>query len=100
MSITEEKDNEFHIHNPECPKCKKIMTGFFFKFYKDPNFNTTESMGSFFWTDIWFQCKSCYRSHHLSPQEIEIMNGYPLDKIQFPEGFDSKNMRLTRLTTK
>lgn len=98
--ITEEKNNEFYINNPTCPHCKKTMEGFFFKFYKDPNFGDTESFASFFWTDVWFQCKYCPFNQHLKEHEIDTMNSYPLDQINFPKGFDKKNVKLTRMTTK
>ena len=78
------------------------MKGFFYEFYKDPNFNVTESYGSFFWTKIWFQCPNCFTNNKisLSEDEIDRMNSYPLDKINFPPGFDSKKMKVTRLTSK
>lgn len=98
--ITEEKNNEFHINVPECPKCNRLMGGFFYEFYKDPNFNMTESLGSFFWTKIWFQCPKCFGKVFLTETEIDKMNSYPLDKINFPPGFDTKKMKVTRLTTK
>ena len=98
--ITEEKNNEFHIYIPECLKCKKLMGGFFYEFYKDPNFGTTESFASFFWTKIWFQCPKCYGKTYLDESEIDKMNSYPLDKINFPPGFDTKRMKITKLTTK
>ena len=100
MTLTEEKNNEFHIYMPECPNCKKPMNGFFYEFYKDPNFNVTESYGSFFWTKLWFQCPRCNSKTSLSESEIDRMNSYPLDKINFPDGFDSKKMKVTRLTGK
>ena len=98
--ITEEKNNEFHINVPECPHCKRLMGGFFYEFYKDPNFNMTESLGAFFWTKIWFQCPKCLGKAFLTETEIDKMNSYPLDKINFPPGFDTKKMKVTRLTSK
>ena len=98
--ITSEKDGEFNISVPDCIKCNKPMGGFFYEFYKDPNFNVTESYASFFWTKIWFQCPHCYGKLHLKDFEIDKMNSYPLDKINFPPGFDSKKMKVTRLTSK
>lgn len=100
MKLTEEKDGEFIFNVPECTKCKLIMSGFWYEFYKDPNFSQTEVLSAFFWTKIYFQCPKCLGKIFLSKEELEIMNSYPIDKINFPPGFDKKNMKVQRLTTK
>lgn len=100
MKLTEEKDGEFHFLQPKCQKCDLIMSGFFYKFYKDPNFSDTEVLSAFFWVEVWFQCPKCFGKVFLDKQELEKMNSYPMDKINFPPGFDKKNMKVQRLTSK
>ena len=98
--IKEEKD-EITILTPKCGKCDLYMSGFFYQFYKNPSFTPyTEVKSSFFWTEIKFMCPKCHGSAKLSPQEIDILNSYPLDKINWPPGFDSKNMKVQRLTSR
>lgn len=101
-SLIEEKDNEIFVLTPPCDGCKELpMVGFYYEFYKDPNFTQyTEAVGSFFWTRIWFQCRKCGSTKFLSELDLDKINSYPLDQINFPPGFDSKRMRVTRLTNK
>lgn len=99
--ITEEKDNEFFINMPYCQnqKCnQKPMTGFFYKFYKQPNFLEGEVLSAFYWTEVFFQCPHCYDKTFLSKDEIDTMNKYSLDRINFPPGTDTKNAKLARLS--
>ena len=100
--LSEEKNGEFYVLTPRCPKCEdnKIMSGFFYEFYKDPTFSMTESYASFTWNKVYFMCPKCQSRAYLSEEEIATMNKYPLDKINFPPGFDSKNMKVTKLTSK
>lgn len=99
--LREEKDtNEITMLVPKCSKCDLIMSGFWYKFYKDPKFSQTEVMSAFWWTEIAFQCPKCYGKILLSAQELDKLNSYPMDKVNFPPGFDSKNMKFTRLMSK
>lgn len=95
--ISEEKDGEFYINMPSCTNCDKPMRGFFYKFYKSPNFNESEVLAAFFWTDVYFVCGKCHSKQNLSKQEIDTMNTYSLDRINFPPGTDSKNMKIQKL---
>jgi hypothetical protein len=101
MKIIKEELNQISFIVPKCDKCDdKYMDGFFFKFYKDPSFGTTESMASFFWTEMWFQCKYCWAKKHLTDLELDKLNSYPIDMINWPPGFNTKNMKVQRLTSK
>ena len=93
--------NEVTVITPKCSKCDLIASGLFYEFYKDPTFSPyTEVMSSIFWTRIWFVCPKCYGTIKMSDQEVDKLNSYPLDKINFPPGFDSKKMKVQRMMSK
>ena len=100
MNLIKEENNELSLVVPTCDKCDLIMSDFWWKFYKDPTFTQSEIMSSFFWTEIYFQCPKCHGKALLTSQELDKLNSYPLDKVNFPPGFDSNKMRYQRLTTK
>lgn len=99
ISLIKEEDNsQLTLLVPKCGKCDQVMGDIKFHVYKDPNMTQyTEAMGAFFWTDFVYQCRKCWGTIGLSKEEIEIMNSYPLDKINFPPGMDSKNLKLQKL---
>jgi hypothetical protein len=98
--IKETKDRiDFIV--PTCKRCNKLMGGFFYKFYKEPNSPITESLKSVFFTDIFFQCGKCNSTKFLTDLELVRVNDHPLNEIGFPPGFDENSMRrATKLTTK
>ena len=102
MKLTEEKDGEFFINTPNCTKCEnnRPMTGFFYKFYKNPAFSDTEVMSAFTWTEVYFICPRCNSKRYFEKDDLQNMNKYPLDSINFPPGANSKNARLQRLSNR
>jgi hypothetical protein len=100
MDLVKEENNEISLLVPKCQKCDLIMSGFWWKFYKDPSFSDTEIMSAFFWTEIFFQCPKCHGKAHLSQQELDKVNSYPMDKVNFPPGFDPNKLKYQRLTSR
>lgn len=95
-----EDKGKLQIGIPNCDKCNRLMTGFFWKFYKNPTFTETEVGSSISFTDIWFQCVKCFATTKMPMSEVDKINALPLDMIIFPGGINDKYIRYTKLGNK
>jgi hypothetical protein len=101
MNLIKETEDRIDFIVPTCKKCNKLMGGFFYKFYRNPNALITESLKSVDFVDIYFQCGRCNSTKYLTDLEVLRVNAHPLNEIGFPPGFDEDSMRkATKLTTK
>lgn len=99
MNLLKEENNELTLLVPKCGKCDYIMSGIHHRFYKNPSFNETEFMSSITWVELKYQCPKCGGQMSLSQEELDKLNSYPGDKVNYPPGF-IKNMKLTRMMSK
>lgn len=97
--MIEEKEGKIHLKPEKCPKCEKIMTGLFYKFYKAPGFMISEELASITFYDIWFQCISCrpLQTVHVPEEEVDKINQYPLDDIIFPGQTKNSKATITKI---
>lgn len=95
--MIEEKEGQITILVPKCSKCDLIMSGLFTKFWREPSFTMTEIASSVTWTEFTFQCPNCFAKYKLPQSELDKVNSYPYDKVNWPPGFDSNKMKYEKL---
>lgn len=97
------EDGKMKLLIPKCDKCSRLMSGFFWNIYRQPQFQfETEAIKSIIFTDIRFECQFCKprQVKTLDRFELDEFNTRPFSEIVLPPGIDLAKFRYTRIGEK